>query len=128
MSARSSAEAFARIELRTPDPDEAEALAAEAYETGAVGLEEREDAGGTALWLYAPLARGEAVAAALRARAGPRARVAGPERVAGEDWSERWKAGLGAIAVSPRLRLRPSFVPAEAGPHAELVIDPGQAF
>src|SRR5215468_5981612 len=128
MSARSRAEAFARIELRTPDLAEAEALAAEAYDAGAVGLEEREDADGTALWLYAPLARGEAVAAALRARAGPRARVAGPEPVASEDWSERWKAGLGAIAVSPRLRIRPSFAPADAGPHAELVIDPGQAF
>src|SRR5262249_61341791 len=111
MSASKRAEAFARIELRTPDPGEAEALAAEAYEAGAVGLEEREDAGGTALWLYAPLARGEAVAAALRARAGPWASVAGPEPGPGEGWSERWKAGARAIAGSPRPRSPPSLPP-----------------
>src|SRR5262245_29646931 len=129
MSARGRAQRFARIELVTPDPAEAEALAAEAYEAGAVGLEEREGAaGGTALWLYAPLVRGEAVAEAVRARAGPRARVAGPEPVASEDWSETWKAGLAAIRVSPRLLIRPSFALAPAGAGAELVIDPGQAF
>ena len=129
MSARSRPAAFARIELRTPDAAEAEALAAEAYEAGAVGLEEREGADGTLLLLYAPLERAEAVAAALRARAGPRARVAGPETVVPEDWSETWKAGLGAIDVSERLRIRPSFAPEPAAPaQAELVIDPGQAF
>jgi len=93
-----------------------------------VGLEEREDESGTWLRIYAPLARGEAVAAALRARAGPGVRVAGPEPVAREDWSETWKAGLTPIEVSPRLRIRPSFAPAAAGGAAELVIDPGQAF
>src|SRR5262249_60885784 len=107
MSASKRAEAFARIELRTPDPGEAEALAAEAYEAGAVGLEEREDAGGTALWLYAPLARGEAVAAAPRARAGPRARVAGAEPVPGRGGSGRWEAGPRAIADSRRRRRLP---------------------
>jgi ribosomal protein L11 methyltransferase len=129
MGARSRTRPFARIELHTPDPAEAEALAAEAYEAGAIGLEEREGAAGTALLLYAPAERAEAVAAVLRARAGPRARVVGPEAVLPEDWSEAWKAGLGAIEVSARLRIRPSFAPAPAAPpQAELVIDPGQAF
>src|SRR3990172_2335576 len=72
------------------------------------------------------------------------------ERLPAEDWAETWKAGLRAIDVSPRLRIRPSFAEpspprgqgresgraarrsrAKGGPplgQAELVIDPGQAF
>lgn len=55
--------------------------------------------------------------------------LAEAEPVAGDDWSEAWKAGLTAVEVSPRLRVRPSFVAEEprAG-RTELVIDPGQAF
>jgi ribosomal protein L11 methyltransferase len=45
------------------------------------------------------------------------------------DWSEAWKVGLGPTQISPRLRLRPSFVAPRSGPGAvELVIDPGMAF
>jgi ribosomal protein L11 methyltransferase len=115
--------------VRTPDRAEAERLAAEAYEAGAVGLEERDEADGIALVIYAPQARAEPVAAALRARAGPRARVAPPETLASQDWAEAWKAGLRALDVSERLRIRPSFATAPLAPgQAELVIDPGQAF
>jgi ribosomal protein L11 methyltransferase len=149
-SASNGAASFARIEVRTRDREAAERLAAEAYEAGAVGLEERDEAGGIALSVYAPQPRAEAVARALRERAGGSARVSGPEPVPAEDWAESWKAGLRAIDVSPRLRIRPSFVAAKPAPGqgresgraarrsraksgpplgpAELVIDPGQAF
>jgi ribosomal protein L11 methyltransferase len=128
-SARSGARSFARIEVHTPDRDTAERLAAEAYEAGAVGLEEREEAGGIALSVYAPQVRAQAVARALREHAGGSARVSGPEPLPAEDWAETWKAGLRPIDVSPRLRIRPSFSEASAARgQAELVIDPGQAF
>jgi len=126
---RSGAESFARIELRTRDRDAAERLAAEAYEAGAVGLEELEEAGGVALCIYAPADRAAAVVQALRERAEASDRVTGPEPVLARDWAEAWKAGLRAIDVSARLRIRPSFVEAAAVQgQAELVIDPGQAF
>jgi ribosomal protein L11 methyltransferase len=128
-SATSSARSrFARVEVRARDRELAERLAAEAYEAGALGLEEREGAGGIALIVYAPEAGAEAVAATLRALAGSAA-VSAPEAVAAEDWSEAWKAGLRAVEVSERLRIRPSFTASEpASGQAELVIDPGQAF
>jgi len=128
-NARTPARSFARVEVRAPDRESAERLAAEAYEAGAVGLEEREEAGGIALLVYAPQACAGAVARALREHAGSSARVIGPEPLPAEDWAETWKAGLRAIDVSPRLRIRPSF--AEASPprgQVELLIDPGQAF
>ena len=128
-SARTPARSFARIEVRAPDRDSAERLAAEAYEAGAVGLEEREEAGGIALLVYAPQACAGAVARALREHAGTSARVIGPEPLPAEDWAETWKAGLRAIDVSPRLRIRPSFAePSPPRGQAELLIDPGQAF
>lgn len=112
-----------------PDRDLAERLEAEAYEAGAVGLEEREgEDGDIALSVYAPADVAHAVAAALR-QPTSRASVADPEAIPAQDWSETWKSGLRAIDVSERLRVRPSFVEASHDPgQAELVIDPGQAF
>lgn len=129
-SGSSRASHFARIEVRAPDRDLAERLQADAYEAGAVGLEERDGAGGgIELSVYAPTAVADEVAAVLRRGARDRASVRGPEPVPGEDWSETWKSGLSAIDVSPRLRVRPSFGdPAALPGQAELVIDPGQAF
>jgi ribosomal protein L11 methyltransferase len=120
---------FVRIEVRAPDRDLAERLAAEAYEAGAVGLEEREGKeGGIALTVYAPADVAHAVAEALR-RPASRASVADPEAIPAQDWSETWKSGLRAIDISGRLRVRPSFAEAPLEPgQAELVIDPGQAF
>jgi ribosomal protein L11 methyltransferase len=127
-ASRSAAD-FARIELRARDRASAERLAAEAYEAGCVGLEEREEPGAVALTLYAPLARAEEVAAALRRHARGEARVGAPEPLPAADWAEAWKAGLRATRISPRLRVRPSFAePARETSQAELVIDPGQAF
>lgn len=129
-SSSSRAESFARIEVETADRDLAERLEAEAYEAGATGLEEREGAGGgIALSVYAPADAADAVVAALRRHALPRARVGDPEPVGAEDWSETWKSGLRAILVSERLCVRPSFAePCGPPGRAELVIDPGQAF
>jgi len=95
-----------------------------------VGLEEREgEDGDIALTVYAPADVAHAVAAALRSQAPSRARVADPEPIPAEDWSETWKSGLRATLVSERLRVRPSFAePSRVPGQAELVIDPGQAF
>jgi ribosomal protein L11 methyltransferase len=118
---------FVAIELFARDRDTAERAAAEAYAAGAVGLEEREADGGVTFAIYAPADRAEAVRAALLAvePSGVGAVAALPE----VDWSERWKAGLAPIAVSPRLMLRPSFDVTSVAPGQRvLVIDPGQAF
>jgi ribosomal protein L11 methyltransferase len=126
---RSSASGFARIEVRVRDRESGERLAAEAYDAGALGLEERDEPGAIALTLYAPLARAAEVAASLRAQAAPDAQVIGPEEIAAVDWAEAWKVGLRAVEISPRLRIRPSFAePAHDAAPTELVIDPGQAF
>jgi len=120
---------FARIAVGALDPAEAECAAAAAYAAGALGLEERGEPGAVTLLLYAPAAAAAAVASAVRAALSGPGRVAEPEGVPEIDWSQAWKAGLGPIAISPRLRVRPSFSrePARAG-QADLVIDPGQAF
>lgn len=122
----SSTTAYARIALRLRDTDLAERAAAEAFEAGATGLEERED--GALSIIYAPAAAAEAVREALLAVCGGAAALGPVEAVDATDWSEAWKAGLAATVVSPRLVIRPSFVEAVPGAGAELVIDPGQAF
>ncbi|MCZ6782667.1 MAG: 50S ribosomal protein L11 methyltransferase [Proteobacteria bacterium] len=115
------------IRLRARDSEQAERALAFAFEAGAVGAEERD--GGTVILVYAPSEAANAVAAALRRGAGKGAEVTAPEPVEDIDWTERWKDGLDAVEVSPRLRVRPSFVErALKTGQAELVIDPGQAF
>lgn len=108
------------------DTERAERLLAEAVEAGALGAEEREEAGGISLILYAPRARVDAVAAACRALG---AEVGAATDLAAVDWSEAWKAELHAVEISPRLRVRPPFddTPLRVG-QRELVIEPGQAF
>lgn len=125
-----------RIEAWAAEPALAERAAAEAYAAGACGLEERDgevpEGGaerGTRLLLYAPRGRAGAVRSALEALSASGLHVAAPEAVEAEDWSDRWRAGLRPVEISPRLRLRPSFAAAEPAPgRAELVIDPEQAF
>jgi ribosomal protein L11 methyltransferase len=120
---------MARIRVYADSEPDAERAAAEAYAAGAVGLEELATAGGPMLILYAPLARAASVARALTGLRGLSLRVESPEPVPEQDWSEAWKAGLDAVEISPRLRIRPSFVSARPAPgQLELVIDPGQAF
>lgn len=116
----------ARIVVQGGSPELLERAAAEAFEAGALGIEERDGAP-AALWIYA-LAEGAArVCEALRAV--PGLACGAPEPVAEQVWSEAWKEGLEPIVISPRLLVRPSFRPAPAGFRGrEIVIDPGQAF
>jgi ribosomal protein L11 methyltransferase len=123
-----ASESFARITVRVEPGAEAERVAAEAYEAGAVGLEERSGSDGTTLLLYAPAEAAARVRQAVIALAGAAA-VAAPWPVAPTDWAETWKRGLGPCVISPRLVVRPSFAAFAATPgQAELIIDPGQAF
>lgn len=115
--------------MRAGAGEEAERAAAEAYDAGAVGLEQRDEGGEVTLLLYLPAERADAVAAALRSALGRDAAVSPAVAVPEIDWSEAWKASLRAIPVSPRLLVRPSFVSRRTAPgQVELVIDPGQAF
>jgi ribosomal protein L11 methyltransferase len=117
---------FVRISLAGGTAELRERAAAEAFGAGALGAEER-DGPPPALWIYADAA----AAAALRSALAPFAELAvgEPEPVPERAWSEAWKEGLEAIVISPRLLVRPSFVPPPAGfAGRELLIDPGQAF
>ena len=112
---------FVRLVVTGAPPALAERAAAEAFEAGAAGLEER----GSELIFYAPENRTAEVRNALLAHGlDPSERC-----VPAEDWSESWKAGLVPVEVSERLRVRASFVDAPRRPgQLELVVDPGQAF
>ena len=118
----------ASITARARDVDAAEHALAEAIAAGASGAEQREEARGVTLIVYAPVRASAAVRDALAQVLGEGA-VAAPEPVAPIDWSEAWKAGLVPVEVSERLRIRTSF---ETRPpracQRDLVIDPGQAF
>lgn len=116
------------------DTASAERVSADTFAAGASGLEERAvEGGGTAaeLWVYAPRAHAAAVhaaVAALSAGAAGAVRCLGAERAPDEDWSQRWREGLGVVRISPRLSVRPPFVASDGGGGVSLVIDPGQAF
>jgi ribosomal protein L11 methyltransferase len=125
---KKSSESWRQIVVPALDSDEADRVIAEAYAAGAVGLEERDVGGGVELILYAPAIAVDPIRAAL-AVAFPALEVGPPEIVPDTDWSEQWKAGLKTTVISPRLAIRPSFIPSEGLPgQIELVIDPGQAF
>ena len=127
MSARHSPTAsFVAIELFAADRGVAERAAAEAYAAGALGLEEREHPEGVRFIVYAPSVRAGPVRAALTAEGA----LLGPAvPVPQLDWSQHWKRAHPAIAVSPRLLLRPSFDTTQPLPGQRvLTIDPGQVF
>jgi ribosomal protein L11 methyltransferase len=116
----------ARIAVGGESAELLERAAAEAFEAGALGTEEREGPL-PALWVYARAADAARVHAALSQVTG--LALAAPEPVPERAWSEAWKEGLEPIVVSPRLLVRPPFRRAPAGfAGAELVIEPGQAF
>jgi ribosomal protein L11 methyltransferase len=116
---------FLTLRVRAADRALAERAAAEAYEAGALGLEECNGEG-TLIELYLPAEAEEAV---TRALAPLGVELAAPGRVDDTDWSEAWKESLEPIVISPRLVVRPSFreVAPVAGQHV-VVVDPGQAF
>jgi ribosomal protein L11 methyltransferase len=116
--------------VRAPGPEHAERAAAEAFDAGATGIEERDTGGITELWIYAPATAAPAVERALAALArdiDEPFHVAAAEPAPDEDWSVRWREGLGTVRISARLAVRPPFV-APDGDGPTLVVDPGQAF
>jgi ribosomal protein L11 methyltransferase len=122
--ASASAPAFARIRVRG-EGVRAEWAAAEAFEAGAAGVEERDDG---SLIAYAPAACAAAVRAALAAVLGADA-VGAVEPEPPADWPETWKQGLRPLVVSPRLVVRPPFAAhALAAGQRAIVIEPRQAF
>jgi ribosomal protein L11 methyltransferase len=128
MASRATHESFCQIAVRAADAEQADRLAAEAYAAGATGLEERERDSEITLILYAPTAVAEAVRDAI-AEVVPGNRIEPPAAVPETLWSEKWKTGLTATNISPRLLIRPSFVSVALLPdQVEIVVDPGQAF
>jgi ribosomal protein L11 methyltransferase len=116
----------ARLSVQGGSPELRERAAAEAFEAGALGLEEQDGPPPT-LWVYVRAADAAPVRAALLQL--PALVVGAAEPIAERAWSEAWKEGLEAIVISPRLLVRPSFRAAPAGfVGHELVIEPGQAF
>jgi len=124
------ADAFVCLRVRARAGPDAERVVAEAWAAGASGVEERDGgAGATELLLYAPAARADAVARAVTEALGARAALGAREAVPEHDWSARWRDGLAAVVISPRLAIRPSFVDFAPGPGQHVVVvDPGQAF
>lgn len=118
-----------RFWIVSDDPVEREVLLAEAFEAGAEGAEEHEEAGRFEACIYAPSERIEAIRKTLRRIARSGTEVAGAEALPEIDWSESWKKGLEALRVSPRLLVRPPFIDVELEPgQKEIIIEPGQGF
>lgn len=102
---------------------------AEVWSEGALGVEERAEAGSILLVIYLSAADETRLRDALRRFSGENVVCVEVEPVVDEDWSESWKAGLEAIVISERLVVRPSFVVHRASPgQRELIVDPGRAF
>lgn len=141
---------YRRFWLASSTPEQREWLLAEAFEAGAEGAEEEDDAASGAsparhrACIYARTETIEAVRSALLAAiagfegdaarssqdsAPPSTEVGPAEALPAVDWSEDWKRGLGPIVISDRLVVRPPFSPFDCLPgQREIVIDPGQAF
>ncbi len=127
--------AIVRIELRISGDgasERAELISAAAFEAGATGLVERNEAGeGRTPWvadIYAPADLGAAVFAAVRAAADEETRVAAPVSEEPVDWVAHFREHARPVAIGD-LVIRPSWQTfAGPPPGVELVIDPGQAF
>ena len=124
---------FRSFELLVRGDELAEILGAEAWSRGAAGIEERRsDDGEPILIIYCDSDRAATLREELAALGGDDASAAPVVDIESVDWSEVWKEGFEAVAVSPRLSVRPSFAarlaPDEAAGREDLIIDPGQAF
>lgn len=130
MSATASASnaVVLRLELVLADPAAADILAAELFECGALGIEERAEVGGRWLLIYLPDAALAAARAAFTRWSAPGDRWIGATPVEAEDWGESWKRHARAVIVSPRLRIRPSWLQVPPCAGIDLRIDPAQAF
>lgn len=97
-----------------------------AWESGALGAEERSD---RELVIYASSSAAAALRSSLVDALGATARVGPAEPIEEVDWSEQWKVGLAPIEISPRLVVAPSFVDFDPAPGQRVLrLDPGQAF
>jgi len=112
---------------------EAEAMAAELWELGAQGVEERDAAtlsgptteGAVTLVAFVPdEAEAEALALSLSARFPARVEV-----VVGDAWRDGWRDFFKPLRVGARFVVRPSWEEVRAWPgEIVLTIDPGRAF
>jgi ribosomal protein L11 methyltransferase len=119
------------LTLDVPDA-EADLRSAELFEAGADGVEIRDAETTPMPGQPRPLPGRTLLVAFFSAREdaqAARARHGGDvAEVPDQDWSETWKAGLGAFAVGP-VFVRPSWIDAAPPPCAvEVVLDPGMAF
>ena len=123
MCAGGGAVATIRFRVSGPGSEPLEIAAAEAWEAGALGVEEHDDA----IIVHVERDAAQRVRAAIEAVAG--VHVGAEETVPDRDWSEAWKDGLEPIDVSDRLLVCPSFVDRAPRPGQQrIVVDPGQAF
>ncbi len=118
-----------RLIARVPRAQQAELLMAEAWESGALGIEEVDAGEALELIIYAPTGALAGLHAALRSLGLSDVHFEIEETLPVVDWAEAWKEGLEPIVIGDRLVVRPSFTEPVSRPgQAELIIDPGQAF
>ena len=120
---------YRRFWITSSDGVEREWLLAEAFEAGAAGAQEIDEAGRYRASIYATSERVASIHVLLR-RLSTEATEVGPvEGMPDTDWSQAWREGLEAISISKRLLIRPPFIDVELEQgQREIVIDPGQAF
>ena len=113
--------------------EHAEAVAAELWDLGAQGLEERDQstldapkrAGGVTLVAYFPEdAEAQRIRRAMKKRFPARV-----EYVIGDEWRDAWRAHFKPMRLGPRLVVRPSWEEVKRREDdVVLTIDPGRAF
>jgi len=120
------------VEVRAPDAETAEIVAAEAFAAGALGLEEREEDAGIILTLYVAAADVEAMRQQIGASPAARTStflVSAARALPDTNWSEAWKEGIEETMISERLSIRPPFVTGRSGAgRIAIEIEPGQAY
>ncbi len=85
---------FVCVEVRAPDAETAEIVAAEAFAAGALGLEEREEDAGIILILYVAAADAETMRRHIGALGLARSSslsVSAARALPDTNWSEAWK-------------------------------------
>ncbi len=129
-----SAQATSWLKLRVKvDPHNREAVANFLFELGCCGCEERE----SELVAYFPEARSvpdvrrevAAYLTRLPALGLGRSRILAVERVEARDWNAEWRKHFKPVWVSPKLAVKPSWVPLQARQDVLVIeVDPKQAF
>jgi ribosomal protein L11 methyltransferase len=115
--------------------DRSEEIGSRLFELGATGVEERDDqtlvrgAGGGRVTLVGSFSTREEAdhAIAELASEGLEARL---EEVVGDAWRDAWKEHFAPFALTPRITVRPPWVPYERKHASEMVLElePGRAF